>query len=164
MPALVETLKGQARHVMHCLGKGHREAIYHAALITALNHKGVAHRSEVPCPIWFMGSCIGMGRADLVIGDMVVEIKANKLPPSETSAQLQKYLQSLNKAEQREYRGVVINFNQRTGFVDFLEETMARRRTERVTSGDDAPVESRFFKRPREQAPPPVVVVKRSRV
>jgi len=59
---------------------------------------------------------------------------------------------------------VVINFNQRTGFVDFLEETMARRRTERVTSGDDAPVESRFFKRPREQAPPPVVVVKRRRV
>jgi GxxExxY protein len=166
MPALVETLKGQARHVMHCLGKGHREAIYHAALITALNHKGVTHRSEVPCPIWFMGQCIGMGRADLVIGDMIVEIKANKLPPSETSAQLQKYLQSLSQADQRDYRGVVINFNQRTGFVDVLEESMTRRRNERLVVGGSLllagpPVESRFFKRARESLPTQPVAKRR---
>lgn len=118
---------------MRCLGKGHSERIYHNALITAMNHRGILHRSEVACPIWFMGQCIGMGRADLVIDNLVVEIKANKLSPKETSAQLQKYLHSLAKTEKRKFRGVVINFNQQSGFVDVLEEECA--------------VESSLFKR-----------------
>jgi RecB family endonuclease NucS len=70
-----------------------------------------------------MGECIGMGRADLVIDDVVVEIKANRLAPKETSAQLQKYLVSLSKAERKTYRGIVLNFNQKNGCVDLLEET-----------------------------------------
>jgi GxxExxY protein len=156
MNRAIEALKGQARHVMHCLGKGHREAIYHAALITALNRHKVPHRSEVPCPIWFMGECIGVGRADLVIEDLIVEIKANRLPPSETSAQLQKYLQSLTKAEHRTFRGVVLNFNQKTGLVDVLEECLVQRRTQvpdgvpaRALEGRvAASVRSRFFGSP----------------
>jgi len=158
MTRAIDLLKGQARHVMHCLGKGHREAIYHSALITALNRSKVAHRSEVPCPIWFMGECIGMGRADLVIEDLIVEIKANRLPPSETSAQLQKYLQSLSKAEHRAFRGVVLNFNQKTGLVDVLEECMLQRRPQVVASVNTlapvgvggAEVRSRFFAAPED--------------
>ena len=148
MTATIETLKGLARHVMHCLSRGHREAIYHSALVTALNHHKVLHRSEVPCPIWFMGQCIGMGRADLVIDDMIVEIKANRLPPSETSAQLQKYLQSLSKAEQRTFRGVVINFNQKTGMVDVLEECMLQRRPKLVPCVSEMLPEEHTPKRP----------------
>ena len=115
---------------MKCLGKGHREKIYQNALITALNRRGILHRSEVTCPIWFMGECIGMGRADLVIEDLIVEIKANKLPPTETSPQLEKYIQSLSKAEKRDFRGVVINFNQKTGAVEVLEEAPSCKRSE----------------------------------
>jgi GxxExxY protein len=122
MPAAIDVLKGQACHVMRVLGAGHRERIYHNAMITALNRRVIPHRSEVACPIWFMGECIGIGRADLVIDDLVVEIKANKLPPSETSAQLRKYIHSLTKSERKAFRGVVINFNQKTGQVDVLEE------------------------------------------
>ena len=144
----IETLKGLARHVMHCLSRGHREAIYHSALVTALNHHKVLHRSEVPCPIWFMGQCIGMGRADLVIDDMIIEIKANRLPPSETSAQLQKYLQSLSKAEQRAFRGVVLNFNQKTGMVDVLEECMIQRRPKLVPCVSMMSPEEHVPKRP----------------
>ena len=167
MQSLMEVLKGQARHVMHCLGRGHREAVYHAALVTALNHHQVLHRSEVPCPIWFMGQCIGMGRADLVIQDMVVEIKANKSPPEETSAQLQKYLQSLSKAEHKEFRGVVINFNQKSGRVDVLEECMAHRRSEliaRVESVGPRVVQSRFFADTRADADAHAPPVKRRRL
>ena len=130
----VDILRGMARHVMRCLGKGHREAIYHSALITALNRERVAHRSEVPCPIWFMGECIGTGRADLVIGGTVAEIKANRLPPKATSAQLHKYLQSMARAERRVFRGVIINFNQKTGAVDILEQAMAPPKPRAVTS------------------------------
>jgi GxxExxY protein len=123
MVVVLDVIRGQAGHVMRCLGKGHSERIYHSALITSLNRHGVMHRSEVACPIWFMGECIGMGRADLVIDDVVVEIKANRLAPKETSAQLQKYLVSLSKAERKTYRGIVLNFNQKNGCVDLLEET-----------------------------------------
>jgi GxxExxY protein len=133
MGVTINTIKGQAAYVMRCLGKGHSERIYHNALITAMNHRGIAHRSEVACPIWFMGQCIGMGRADLVIDNFVVEVKANKLPPRETSAQLQKYIHSLSKTEKRRFRGVVINFNQQSGRVEMLDE--------------DCPVESALFKR-----------------
>ena len=132
MVGAIDVLRGQANHVMRCLGKGHNERIYHNALITALNRRGVMHRSEVACPIWFMGECIGMGRADLVIDDVIVEIKANRLPPKETSAQLQKYLSSLAKAERRTFRGVVLNFNQKSGGVDILEEMCEKARSESV--------------------------------
>jgi GxxExxY protein len=147
MTHALDTLKGMARHVMHCLGKGHREAIYHAAMITALNRERVAHRSEVPCPIWFMGECIGTGRADLVIGDMVAEIKANRMPPTVASPQLQKYLKSMSRAERRVFHGVIINFNQKTGLVDILVQRMAQARQTPA-----AHVTSRFF----ERSPPPL--------
>jgi GxxExxY protein len=168
MTPAVEVLKGHARHVMRVLGAGHRERIYHNALITALNRRQIAHRSEVACPIWFMGECIGMGRADLVIDDLVVEIKANRLPPSETSAQLRKYIQSLTRSERRDFRGVVINFNQKTGRVDVLEEHSAAAQSQPPTP---PPVEktSEMFerslatKRP-PAAPVPAIVLKRRRL
>ena len=159
MTVAIDILKGHARHVMRVLGPGHRERIYHNALITALNRRAIPHRSEVACPIWFMGECIGMGRADLVIEDLIVEIKANRLPPTETSAQLRKYIQSLTRSERRDFRGVVINFNQKTGGVDVLEEHIA---------AAAPPVESAVFQRSlakREGPSCPVpALVKRRRV
>lgn len=122
MPRIFDVIKGQAEHVMRVLGKGHSESVYHRALITALNKAGIAHRSEVACPIWFMGECIGMGRADLVISDIVVEIKANSAAPKKTSPQLQKYVLSLTQAEHKAFCGVVVNFNQRNGNVEFFQE------------------------------------------
>lgn len=122
MPSVCDIVKGQANHVMRCLGKGHTESVYHRALITAMNKAGVAHRSEVSCPIWFMGECIGVGRADMVIDDMVLEIKANKLPPKQTSAQLQKYIVSLSQAEDKTFWGMVVNFNQKNGTVDIFHD------------------------------------------
>ncbi len=153
MGRAIDALKGQASHVMRVLGPGHTERIYHNALITALNHRAIPHRSEVSCPIWFMGQCIGMGRADLVISNLIVEIKANKLPPSETSAQLRKYIQSLSRSEHRAFYGVVINFNQKTGCVDVLEEQHHHATTTRldtIPSPPPAPaavVESAIFRR-----------------
>ena len=140
MSRIFETLKGQSEYVMRILGSGHREAVYHRALITALNKANVSHRSEVACPIWFMGECVGVGRADLVIDDVIVEVKANRLAPRKTSAQLHKYIVSLSHAERKSYRGIVINFNQSTGCVD-------------VYTGESE-VFQRSLKRSNEKMPP----------
>ena len=123
---LYEVLRGHARHVMRILQPGHRESVYHKALITALNKRGIFHRSEVVCPIMFMGECVGFGKADLVLDDVVVEIKANRTCPSETSPQLKKYIESLCETERKMYKGMVINFNQQSGLVEILEEQCTR--------------------------------------
>lgn len=113
----VESIRGHAVNVMKTLGKGHSERVYHKAMITSLNKKRIFHRSEVLAPIYFMGEVVGVGRCDLVVGDLVVEIKANSSPPETASAQLQKYTKSLARVEGREFTGIVVNFNQRTGTV-----------------------------------------------
>jgi GxxExxY protein len=113
-------LRGHAVAVMQQLGKGHRERVYHRAMITSLNQAGVQHRSEVPAPLYCMGEVVGVGRCDLVIGSLVVEIKANAQPPRCALSQLRKYTQNLGRAERRRYRGVIVNFNQNTGAVQTL--------------------------------------------
>lgn len=114
-----DIIKHNSKCVMAALGTGHSECIYHKALITALNKMGVHHRSEVPCPIWFMNECIGMGRADIVLDNIVVEIKANKNQPKHASPQLEKYVKSLSQTERKKYQGFIVNFNQKTNQVDF---------------------------------------------
>lgn len=107
-----------AKRVMKGLGKGHRERVYHRAVITSLNHARVAHRSEVISPVYFMGEVVGFGRCDIIIGNLVVEFKANTKHPTKASSQLKKYIQSLSTTERRHFHGVVVNFNQKTGRVD----------------------------------------------
>lgn len=155
MPVISDIIRGQSNHVMRCLGVGHSESVYHRALITAMNKAGVQHRSEVSCPIWFMGECIGMGRADMVIEDVVLEIKANRLPPKATSPQLQKYLVSLAQAERKDFKGVVVNFNQKNGKVEiFCEERKEKKESaafKRSLQGHDVGGSPRYFKRARRE-------------
>jgi len=121
-PDVWAVLRAAATDVMAVLGKGHSERVYHRAMITCLNRKRIPHRSEVIAPIVYMGEVVGFGRCDIVIGDLVVEFKANVRCPSRTSPQLQKYLESLRHSERTRFRGVIINFNQRTGRIDWFQE------------------------------------------
>jgi GxxExxY protein len=131
---------GHSHHVMRVLGKGHRENVYGKALQTSFQKAMIPFRAEVCCPIVFMDEIIGHGRADFVIGNYVVEIKANKSKPDEASDQLAKYLKSLCKIEKKHYIGVIINFNQSTGEVDFKEQ---------ASNYVKPPTTSRFFKKQR---------------
>lgn len=124
---MIRRLKEHATGVMRALGKGHSERVYHRAMITSLNSKLVPHRSEVIAPIHFMGEIVGFGRCDIVIGNLVVEFKANNRPPTKTSPQLQKYLQSMVAGGGRGLKGVIINFNQRSGRVDVHHEPPHRK-------------------------------------
>jgi len=145
MTDTVDTLEQHARRVMQALGKGHSERTYHKAMITSLNRKGILHRSEVIAPIYFMGEVVGFGRCDLIIDDLIVEFKANVRCPSAASPQLQKYIQSQKAAERKHYRGVIINFNQRTGAIDVLQERPPPRPAPRPPRPP-----------PRERPPPPL--------
>jgi GxxExxY protein len=141
-------LLNYARHAMRVLGTGHNERIYHKALATSLGRSSIAFRSELVTPIMYMGECVGIGRADLVIQgcqrqqtpDLVVEIKANAKCPTQASGQLRKYMESLRSVERRECTGVVLNFNQASGQVEMHVEPVTPARPKAV------PVkQSRFF-------------------
>lgn len=126
---------------MNDLGTGHREGIYAKALNVSLNKYNVPHRSEVDIPIMYMGQCVGHGRADLIIDDLIVEIKAVFRPPKEAMGQLQKYVTNLSAVERRKFKGVILNFCQHTGTVSvFVHEDRRRIAAPPV-------VKSRFFKR-----------------
>lgn len=124
LPRGMEEIVGRARHVMRVLGKGHREQIYAKALQMSLQEAGIPFRSEVACPIMFMGKIVGHGFADLVVGEFVVEIKANRSPIGSASDQLNKYLQSLRKIEKQTYVGIILNFNQKSGRLDVAQQRL----------------------------------------
>ncbi len=121
-PPPVAMLVQHALKVMSVLGKGHSERVYHRSMITCLNRAGVAHQSEVITPIYFLGDVVGFGRCDLMLGRIVVEFKANRTPPAHVSPQLDKYIESLHSTKKVWFRGVVINFNQKTGGIEVFEQ------------------------------------------
>lgn len=114
----MEMLRRSCWHIMKTLGTGHSEKIYHVALITALNKAKVFHRSEVVCAISYLGETVGYGKADLVLDDLVVELKATTRAPVESTGQVKKYVESLARSEKRPFRAVVVNFNQRSAQVE----------------------------------------------
>jgi len=138
-------LRDCAREVMKSLGTGHRESVYHKAMIVKLNSMGVRHRSEVVTPVMFMGECVGSGRADLVVGRVVVEIKAAAKCPASVSGQVRKYVESMESVCGRQCDGVVINFNQTTGAAELRVERQVVKRS-RFFSEED---EERAHKRTR---------------
>jgi GxxExxY protein len=114
---VVKILLSHAQDVMKKLGIGHKEVIYAKALNVSLNRYAIPHRIEVDIPIMYMGQSVGHGRADLIIDNLIVEIKALAKTPKEAMAQLHKYIINLSKLEEREYRGVIVNFCQSSGDV-----------------------------------------------
>ncbi len=123
--SLVQVLRRHADGVIRALGKGHSERVYHRAMITSLNSEKIPHRSEVIAPIYFMGDVVGFGRCDIIIGNLVVEFKANMACPRKTSDQLQKYMESMNCTRKSRYQGMVVNFSQSTGAVEIFQTRRA---------------------------------------
>ena len=135
-----------AHRVMQDLGIGHREAIYAKALNVSLNKYQIPHRSEVDIPILFDGECVGHGRADLIVGNVLVEIKALNNPPKDALAQLRKYVSNLSLVEKKRYQGVVLNFCQKTGNVSiFMQHEDKPPAIRRKAVMPPIPVKSRFF-------------------
>lgn len=79
------------------LGTGHTEKVYQKGIISLLNDYEIFHRSEVSAPIYMRGDVVGHGRADIVVGRLVVELKAVSYVPTKVNGQLDKYVKSLNK-------------------------------------------------------------------
>lgn len=40
-----------------------------------MNSGNIVHTCEAICPIMYLGTCVGFGRADIVVDNLVIELK-----------------------------------------------------------------------------------------
>jgi GxxExxY protein len=123
-----------AKKVYDAIGMGRKESHYQRCLMTELHALNIPAKSEDPVPVFYKGTMVWQGRADIVIGDrFCVELKANGKPPSHATRQLLDYIQEKNKVivlhhaadedsplHERMFWGVVINFNSSLHRVEHL--------------------------------------------
>jgi len=105
------------------LGPGLLETVYEATLARAMERRGLSVQRQIAVPIEYEGETFAEGfRADLIVDDVVVEVKATQNPPTEAALkQLRKYVLAFSKTERQLFSGLVVNFNQSTGRTDVRE-------------------------------------------
>lgn len=115
---LTRPIIGAAIEVHRVLGPGLMESSYEECLCHELTLRALTFQRQVPIPLSYKNIQLDCSyRADLIIGDVVVELKAVEsiLPIHE--AQLLTYMRLLKKSV-----GLLINFN-----VPVLKEGIRRR-------------------------------------
>ncbi len=116
---------GAAMSVHRELGPGLDEADYERALHLELGALGIAHKCQVPLPLFYKGAKLDCGyRMDLVVDGLLLELKSlEKLHPVH-EAQLLTYLRLSNLR-----LGLIMNFN-----VLMLRDGIMRRANSRASA------------------------------
>ena len=94
-----------AHSVFDTIGPGHSEAVYHRALEVALRLAGIQYETERILPIVFRGHVVGNFRCDIVLDDLVIELKAVSRLGQREELQAVNYLKFSGKP-----RALLLNF------------------------------------------------------
>jgi GxxExxY protein len=96
---------GCALEVHRTMGPGFREIVYQRALALELQAAGLEFEREVKVPIMYKGRQIDTRRADFVVEDVMVEVKAtSQMAPED-------FVQALNYVVASGFRlGLLLNF------------------------------------------------------
>lgn len=115
---LTRPIIGAAIEVHRQLGPGLMESAYEICLCHELHVRGIEFQRQVEIPIAYKGINLDCAyRADLVIGDVLVELKSVDVLLPLHEAQLMTYMKLLHKKV-----GLVLNFN-----VPVLKDGIKRR-------------------------------------
>lgn len=99
---------GAAMEVHGELGPGYLEAAYQRALAIELRRRGVAFTEQASVPLHYKGESLGVPfRADLVVGDVLVELEAIPVLGSRERAQVAHYLKATGRPV-----GLLVNFGE----------------------------------------------------
>jgi GxxExxY protein len=107
MENVINQLVAIAYDIYNTLGPGYNEVIYHRAMEVALRLSGIHYESEVITPIFYKGSCIGHGRVDLKLENIIIELKAINVLNNDAITQTRNYMNQHSK-----FVGLIINFGQ----------------------------------------------------
>ena len=110
---------GAVFEVSNVLGCGFLESVYHRALLSELNLRGIKAASEVPLPVYYKEHSVGKFLADILVEDIIIlELKCVEGLRDEHIAQCINYLRAshlklcllINFQKPRaEWRRVVLN-------------------------------------------------------
>ena len=116
---------GAAIEVHRHLGPGFKEIVYQRALAKELMARGVEFEREVKVPVYYKGEQIDTRRADFVVEDIMVEIKAKSAFADED------YIQALSYVRASGFElGLLLNFGSRKLEIKRLVQTLNRGGTE----------------------------------
>ena len=92
---LTYKIRGAIFVVYNTLGFGHKEHVYHKALIKELAELKIPHEDEASLGVKYKGETVGNYRADLVIDEkIIIELKAVEFMPKVYETQLIHYLKT----------------------------------------------------------------------
>ena len=74
--SIIDQLVACAESVFSVLGPGHSESVYHRSMEVALRCAGIQYETERVLPITYRGHVVGNFRCDLIVDDVIVELKA----------------------------------------------------------------------------------------
>lgn len=118
----LETIQNLCKNIFDELGTGFNEVVYQKALEVEFRLSGINYERERIIPITYKEHQVGIGRADIIIDNQIIlELKAvaNLTHSGKELKQLEHYLNYTGID-----KGMVINFNQSSGEVDFRELEM----------------------------------------
>jgi GxxExxY protein len=122
---LTEKIIGVFYEVYNELGFGFLESVYREAMRIALGQAGLRVEAEVPVPVSFRGTVVGVFRADLVVnGGVVLELKTAESISKTHEAQVLHYL----RASTMEI-GLVMNFGPDAKFRRIVLQNVRKKRT-----------------------------------
>lgn len=114
--ALTQQIIGVFYDVYNELGGGFLESVYREAMRLALLQAGLQVSTEVPVPVTFRGTVVGIFRADLVVNEVVLlELKACEQMLRQHESQTMHYL----RATEIEV-GLLMNFGPAPRFKRFV--------------------------------------------
>lgn len=111
---MTQYLEKLAREIYSEIGNSRNECVYQQSMEVALRSDGHSYCAQVTVPVMFRGIQVGVGIPDILLADLVVELKATKSRIGEGEiAQARCYLKALGMK-----RAVIINFG---GELEYLE-------------------------------------------
>lgn len=120
---ITEPIIGAFYEVYNELGHGFLESVYREAMVIALRAKGLQVEREKTVRVRFRNETVGMFRADLIVGAVVViELKCARVLDASHEAQLLNYLKATGF-----YVGLLLNFGTRPVFKRLVFETARSR-------------------------------------
>ena len=94
-----------AQDIWSSLGPWYSESVYHSAFEVALRKRGISYDTERIIPVYYEGLNVGHVRADLIVGDTVIELKSVSRLTEQFRIQIQNYMRLLGLQ-----KGILINF------------------------------------------------------
>ena len=77
---------------MSVMGKGRSEKVYQNCLISEISRRGIVSKKEETIPLFYKSEIVGYGRADIIVQNICIELKANVKCSSSASTQLMDYV------------------------------------------------------------------------